>query len=78
MIKKQLENTGYFYFKDHERFFNALFQNLFICKQKSVMKFLAITDGTHGTLQSVRWPCESIILSIGNFQSRTEVQLNSW
>ena len=44
----------------------------------SVMKFLAITDGTHGTLESVRWPCEPIILSIGHFESRTEVQLNSW
>ena len=37
-------------------------------KKNSVMEFLAITDGTHGTLQTVRWPCEPIILSIGHFE----------
>ena len=47
-------------------------------KKNSVMEFLANTDGTHGTLQTVRWPCEPIILSIGHFEGRTEVQLNSW
>ena len=39
--------------KESERFFNALFQNLFISKKKSVMEFLANTGGTQGTLQSV-------------------------
>ena len=47
-------------------------------KKNSVMEFLANTDGTHGTLQTVRWPCQPIILSIGHFEGRTEVQLNSW
>ena len=44
----------------------------------SVKKFLASTHGTLGTLETVRWPCELIILSIGHFESPTEVQLNSW
>ena len=47
-------------------------------KKKSVMEFLTNTDGTHGTLQTDRWPCEPIILSIGNFDGPTGVQLNSW
>ena len=42
------------------------------------MEFLANTDGTHGTLQTVRWPFELIILSIGHLESPTEVQLKSW
>ena len=32
---------------------------------------------THGTVQTVRWPCEPIVLSIGHFEDPTEVQLNS-
>ena len=42
------------------------------------MEFLVNTDGTHGTLQTVRWPCQPIILLIRHFESPTEVQLNSW
>ena len=42
------------------------------------MEFLVNTDGTLGTLQTVRWPCDLIILLIGHFESPTEVQLNSW
>ena len=47
-------------------------------KKNSVMEFLTSAQGTNRTLQSVRWPCEPIILSIGHFESPTEVQLNSW
>ena len=54
------------------------FENLFIWKKKSVMEFLTNIDGTHGILQTDRWPCEPIILSIGNFDGPTGVQLNSW
>ena len=42
------------------------------------MKFLANTDRTHRILQTIRWPCEPIILSIGHFERPTEVQLNRW
>ena len=38
------------------------------------MEFLANTDFTHRTLQTVRWPWEPIILWIGHFEGRTEVQ----
>ena len=41
--------------------------------KKTVMEYLAYTDGSRGTLQTGRWPCESIILPIGHFDSRTEV-----
>ena len=47
-------------------------------KKKLLMEFLASSQGTHRTLQVVRWPCEPIILSIGHFEGPTEVQLNSW
>ena len=47
-------------------------------KKKSVMEFLTNIDGTHGILQTDRWLCEPIILSIGNFDGPTGVQLNSW
>ena len=42
------------------------------------MEFLANADGNQGNLQSVRWPCELIIFSIGHFEGPTEVQFNSW
>ena len=42
------------------------------------MEFLANTDGTHGNLETLRWPCEPIILSIGHFEATTEFQLNRW
>ena len=32
-----------------------------------IMEFLANTEGTHGTLETLRWPCEQIIFSIGHF-----------
>ena len=40
-----------------------------------MMEFLVNTDGTHQTLQTVRWPCEPIILWIRHLEGRTEVQL---
>ena len=51
---------------------------LFISETFSVKKFLASTHYTQGTAQTVRWPYEPIILSIGHFEGSTEVQLNSW
>ena len=42
------------------------------------MEFLANADGAHGTLETVRWPCEPIIFSIRHFEDPTEVQLNGW
>ena len=49
----------------------------FLKEKKSLMESLANTDGTHGTLQAVRWPFEPIIWWIGYFEGLTEVQLNS-
>ena len=34
--------------------------------------------GTQGIVQTVRWPCEPIILLIGHFEGPTEAQLKSW
>ena len=42
------------------------------------MEVIVNTDDTHGTLKTVRWPCEPIISSIGHFEGPTDVQLNSW
>ena len=36
------------------------------------------THGTQGTAETVRWPCELVILWIEHFEGPTEVQLNSW
>ena len=47
-------------------------------KKKAVMEFLVNTDGTHETVETVRWPCKPIILWIGHFEGPPEVQLNSW
>ena len=47
-------------------------------KKNSVMEFLTSAQGTNRTLQSFRWPCEMITLSIGHFESPTEVQLKIW
>ena len=47
-------------------------------KKFSVKQFLASTHDTLGTRQTVRWPCEPIILSIGYLKSSTEVELNRW
>ena len=44
-------------------------------KKFSVKEFLANTLGCQGTAQTVRWPCEPIILSTGHFEGPTEVQL---
>ena len=47
-------------------------------KKKLVMDFLIGTQGTQGILQTLRWPCEPINLSIRHLESPIEVQLNSW
>ena len=47
-------------------------------KKFSVDEFSAGTHRTQGTAQSVRWPCELLVLWIGHFEGPTEVQLNSW
>ena len=41
---------------------------MYVCEE-----FLAVTICAHGTAQTVRWPCERIILSIGHFKDPTEV-----
>ena len=41
------------------------------------MEFFVNTDSTRVTFQTVRWPSQPIILSIGHCESPTEVQLNS-
>ena len=41
-------------------------------------EFLASTHCALGTVETVGWPCEPIILSIGHFEGLTEAQLNSW
>ena len=56
----------------------VLFEHLLISEKFSVNEFLASKQGSLGTLETVRWPCEPIILSVGHFESPTEVQLNSW
>ena len=43
-----------------------------------MMEFLAITDGVKGIAQTVRRPCERIILSIEHFEGPTKAQLTSW
>ena len=47
-------------------------------EKKPAMELLVKIDCTHGTHESVRWPCEPIVFLIGHFQGPTEVQLNSW
>ena len=47
-------------------------------KKRSVKELSDGTHGSQGTPQTVRQPCKPIILLIGNFESVTEVQLNSW
>ena len=41
------------------------------------MEFLDSAHCAQGIAQTIRWPCELIILSIGYFEGPTEVQLNS-
>ena len=43
-----------------------------------MMEILTSAQGTNITLQNVRGSCDPIILSIGDFENPTEVQLNSW
>ena len=59
-------------------FFQCLISKLIHLDKKPMMEFLVNADGTHETLQTVRWSCEPIILWIRHFESPTEVQLNSW
>ena len=40
-------------------------------------EFLSSTHRSKGTAQTVRWLCNPITLSIGDFESPTEVQLSS-
>ena len=48
-------------------------------KQKNFVKeFSGSTHSIQGIAQTLRWPCEPIILSIEHFEGRTELQLNSW
>ena len=54
------------------------FEHLFVWKEISVTELLASTHGTQGAAQTVRCPCEPIILSIGHLESPTEAQLNNW
>ena len=43
-----------------------------------MMEILTSAQSTNRTLQNVRGSCDPIILSIGDFENPTEVQLNSW
>ena len=54
------------------------FKIYWLSKKKFVREFSCSTHGTQRVTQTLRWSCEPIILSIGHFESRTEVQLNSW
>ena len=64
--------------KKKRNLLQCLISKLFICKNVSVMEFLACTHGSQGTALFVRWPWEPIILLIGHFEGPTEVQLNDW
>ena len=44
----------------------------------SVKDFLANIRGTQNTAETVRWTCETIILSTGDFEGTIEDKLNSW
>ena len=59
-------------------FFNGWFGNLLISNKLALRGRLLMSCWTQETAQPVRWSCEPIILSIGHFESLTEVQLNSW
>ena len=59
-------------------FFQCLISKLIHLEKKSMMEFLVNTGVTHQTFQTVRWPCEPIILWIRHFEGRSEVQVNSW
>ena len=59
-------------------FFNGWSGNSIISKELTWKRFCMISCCTQGTAQTFRWPCEPTILSIGHFESPTEVQLNSW
>ena len=59
-------------------FFYGRFGNWFLWKELVWRSFWMMSCCTQGTAQTFRWPCKPIILSIGHFQSPTELQLNSW
>ena len=76
--QSQFDNAGLSYLSENGIFLNACFKNLLICKIFSAKESSASTHGSQGTAQTVRWPCEPIILSIGHFEGQTEVKLSSW
>ena len=43
------------------------------CKKISVKEFSDGTHGIQGIAETLRWPCEPIILPIGHFEGPTEV-----
>ena len=47
-------------------------------KKNFMKEFLDSTHGIQAITETLRWPCEAIILSIRHFEGPTEVQLNSW
>ena len=71
-------NGGLFYLKHNECFLNAYFENLLICKNISAKDFAPGTNGSQESLETLRWPCKTIILSFGHFEGPTDVLLNRW
>ena len=49
----------------------------FVKTLKTVKESLSVTHGTQESVQTVSWLYKPIILSTGNFECSTEVQLNS-
>ena len=45
------------------------------CKKFSMKEFSDSTNGIQGIDQTIKWPCKSIILSIGHFECPSEVRL---
>ena len=60
-------------------FFNTWFENSFILRKSLALKEPLADVMLHyqGTAQTVRRPCEPIVLSIRNFERPAEVQLKS-
>ena len=64
--------------KEQLIFFNSWFRNCIISKELTLKEFLYDVMLHSDTTQTFRWQRELISLLIGNFESPTEVQLNSW